>query len=175
MNEVIKCLKERRSIRKYKKDAIPQDILDQILEAGTYAASGKNKQSSVIVVVDNPEIISKLSKINGEIFGVPGDPFYGAPLLVIVFANKNIRTHICDGSLVIGNIMHAAFSLGVDSCWIHRAKETFETEYGQELMAKWGLGEEYVGVGNCILGYRDEELPPARPRKENYIIYDNEK
>lgn len=99
------------------------------------------------------------------------NPFYGAPTLVVVLAKKDIPTHVKDGSSVITNILNAAFSLGVDSCWIDRAKETFETEAGKNLLKSWGLDESYEGVGNVILGYRDGELPKAKPRKENYIIY----
>ena len=103
----------------------------------------------------------------------PGlNPFYHAPTLIIVFANKNVSTYKEDGSAVISNIINAAFSLNVDSCWVHRAYETFQTEFGRKLMNKWGLNEDYVGIGNVVLGYRDMILPPPSPRKEDYIIFD---
>lgn len=175
MTEIEKILCERRSCRKYKEEQIPRDVLDRILKCGTYAPSGKNKQSAVIVVIQDRNTIEEIGKINSSFFIPDVDPFYGAPTLVVVFANKNIRTHVQDGSAVISNIIHAAYGLGVDSCWIHRAKETFDTEFGRALMEKWGLGENYVGVGNVILGYRDGDLLQPKPRKENYIIFAEEK
>ena len=124
-------------------------------------------------MVQNKELIGEIAKVNGSFVNKPGlNPFYDAPTLIIVFADKFVSTYIEDGSAVISNIINAAFSLDVDSCWVHRAKETFLTEFGKELMKKWGLGDNYVGVGNVVLGYRDMILPPASPRKENYIIFD---
>ena len=173
MNEVTKVLCTRRSIRKFKSAQIPKEILDEILKCGTFAPNGKSKQSAKIVVVQNKDLIEEIAKVNGSFVNKAGlNPFYNAPTLIIVFADKNITTHIEDGCAVISNILNAAFSLDVDSCWVHRAKETFETEFGKKLMKKWGLGEEYVGIGNVVLGYRDMILPPAMPRKEDYIIFD---
>ena len=171
MNDTIKVLCERRSVRSYKDKQVPKEILDEILKCGTFAPSGMGLQSAVIVAIQDKELIKKIAKINASIMGRDNDPFYGAPTLVIVFAKKDIPTHIKDGSAVMTNILTAAFSLGVDSCWIDRAKETFETEAGKNLLKSWGLDESYEGVGNVILGYRDGELPKAKPRKENYIIY----
>ena len=168
-NEVIKTLTERRSVRRYTKKQVEDEKLELILKAGTYAPTGMGSQSPIMVVVQDPETISLLSKLNAVAMGSSGDPFYGAPTVVIVLADKNMWTCVEDGSLVMGNLMNAAFSLGVDSCWIHRAKEIFETKEGKELLKKWGIGENYIGVGNCILGYRDGELASARPRKNNYI------
>lgn len=168
-NEVIKTLIERRSVRRYTKKQVEEEKLQLILKAGTYAPSGMGSQSPIMVVVQDPETISLLSRLNAVAMGSSGDPFYGAPTVVIVLADKNMWTCVEDGSLVMGNLMNAAFSLGVDSCWIHRAKEVFETKEGKELLKKWGIGENYIGVGNCILGYRDGELASARPRKNNYI------
>lgn len=173
MNEVTKTLCERRSIRKFKSNQIPMDTLKEILKCGTFAPSGKGQQSPIIVVIRNSKTIEKIAKINGSFVNKPGlNPFYNAPTLVVVFADKSIATYIQDGSAVITNIINAAFSLGIDSCWIHRAKETFETAEGIELLHKWGLNENYEGIGNIALGYRDCPLPPATPRKENYIIFD---
>jgi len=173
VNEVTKILCERRSIRKFKDDQIPRDILNEILKCGTYAPSGKNMQSAKIVVVQNKDLIEEIAKINGSFVNKPGlNPFYHAPTLIIVFANKNVSTYKEDGSAVISNIINAAFSLNVDSCWVHRAYETFQTEFGRKLMNKWGLNEDYVGIGNVVLGYRDMILPPPSPRKEDYIIFD---
>lgn len=168
-NEVIKTLTERRSVRRYIKKQVEEEKLELILKAGTYAPSGMGSQSPIMVVVQDPETISLLSRLNAVAMGSSGDPFYGAPTVVIVLADKNMWTCVEDGSLVMGNLMNAAFSLGVDSCWIHRAKEVFETKEGKELLKKWGIGENYIGVGNCILGYRDGALSSPRARKSNYI------
>ena len=170
MNETIKILKERRSIRKYKKEQIDESALKEILEAGTYAATGRGMQSPVMVVVQDSETLDELREMNAEIMGAPGsDPFYGAPTVIIVLADRTRSTCVEDGSLVIGNLMNAAYALGIDSCWIHRAKEEFETENGKALLKKWGIEGDYIGVGHCILGYRDCELPEPRPRKNTYI------
>lgn len=169
MNEVLKCLKERRSVRKYKAEQIKDSELELILEAGTYAATGMGMQSPIMVVVQDPEMIVKLSKMNAAVMGVNSDPFYGAPTVVIVLADAERGTCVEDGSLVMGNLMNAAYSVGVDSCWIHRAREVFATEEGKALLKEWGIEGNYIGVGHCLLGYRDCELPQAKPRKENYI------
>lgn len=172
MNEVINNIITRRSIKKYKTDMVPDEIIDEILEAGTYAATGMNKQSPIIVAVKNKEIRDRISKMNAKYRGNEDlDPFYGAPVVLVVLADKNVFTNVYDGSLVMGNLMLAAHSLGVGSCWIHRAKEVFETEEGKALLKELGVEGEYEGVGHCILGYpTDEEAEKtASPRKENYI------
>lgn len=171
MNQTIKDLEERRSIRKYKREQIKDEELKQILEAGKYAPSGMGKQSAIMVVIQNKEIINKISKINAKIMGIATDPFYGAPTLVIVFADKNVRTYIEDGSLVMGNLLNAAHSLNIGACWIHRAKETFETEEGKELLKEWNIDDKYVGIGNCILGYVEGDYPEAKERKTDYIKF----
>ena len=170
MSEVLDKIKSRRSIRKYRSDMIPQDKLEKIIEAGTYAATGMGKQSPVIVVVQKPELIAKLSKMNAAVMGSSNDPFYGAPTVLIVLADPEIGTYHEDGSLVMGNLMLAAHAVGVDSCWIHRAKEEFESAEGKELLKEWGLPENLVGIGHCILGYRDCEYPEAKKRKADYIV-----
>lgn len=170
MNDTLKTLMERRSVRSYKPDQIPEDVLEQILLAGEYAPSGMGMQSAVMVAIQDPETIRTLSRINAEIMGTDGDPFYGAPTVVVVLADRRRGTCVEDGSLVMGNLMNAAFSLGVDSCWIHRARETYETEEGKALLKKWGLSEDYIGIGNCILGYSDQPLPQPKPRKEGFVI-----
>ncbi|MGN0553491.1 MAG: nitroreductase [Oscillospiraceae bacterium] len=172
MNETIKTLTSRRSVRSYKETPVPDDVLNEILTAGEYAPSGKNRQPCVMVVVRDKETIKKLSKINAEIMGSDKDPFYGAPTVVVVFSDSTVNTYLEDGSLVMGNLMNAAFSLGVDSCWIHRARETFETDEGKALMKKWGLDEKYVGIGNCILGYADGERIQPAARKDGFVIFD---
>ena len=109
--------------------------------------------------------------MNAEIMGMDGDPFYGAPVVLIVLADKNIGTHIYDGSLVMGNLMLAAHSLGIGSCWIHRAKEEFSSPEGKEILREIGIDGEYEGIGHCVLGYIDGSIPQAAPRKGNYIYF----
>lgn len=170
MNDVLETIKSRRSIRKYKSDMVPQDKLEKIIEAGTYAATGMGKQSPIIVAVTNKELRDKLSAMNAKIMGVNSDPFYGAPVVLIVLADKSRPTYLYDGSLVMGNLMLEAEAQGVGSCWIHRAKEEFESEEGKALLKKWGVEGDYIGVGHCILGYAKDEPKPAAPRKEGYIV-----
>lgn len=165
-----KILLERRSIRKYKDIPVPEELLDKVLEAGTYAPTGMNRQTPVIVAVTDKETVSLLEKENARVMGdETKKPFYGAPVVITVFYNPEIYTSFEDGCLVMGNLMNAAKAVGLGSCWIHRAKEVFMTPLGKELMKKWGVPESFIGVGNCILGYADEE-PQAKPRKEGYII-----
>lgn len=170
MNETIKNLVERRSCRKYSSTQIKEDELNSVLKAGEYAPTGMGMQSPIIVVLQNKSIIDKLSKINAKIMGKDEDPFYGAPTVLVVLADKNIGTYIEDGSLVLGKLMNAAYSLGLGSCWIHRAKEEFETDEGKELLKEWNISENYVGIGHCILGY-PEEKSEAKPRKDGYIRF----
>lgn len=169
MNEIIKNIKTRRSIRKYKDEMIPTEIIDQIIEAGTYAPSGMNRQPAIILAVTDEEIRNKLAKLNAKVMESEDiDPFYEAPVVLVVLADKNCPTHIYDGSLVMGNLLLAAHSLNIGSCWIHRAKEVFETEEGKEILNSLGIEGDYVGIGNCILGYPAEEKDSS-PRKENYV------
>ena len=171
MNETLRVLKERRSIRKYKAEQVREEELNAILEAGTWAATGKNLQSPVMVVVQDQETISYMSKLNAEIQGNPNaDPFYGAPTVVVVLADGENYNWMADGSLVMGNLMAAAWSVGVGSCWINRAKELFDMPEGKALLKKWGLPETLRGVGNCILGYAEGEIPAPKPRKADYIV-----
>ena len=167
--DTIKAIKERRSIRNYKKEHVPQEVINKIIDAGVYAASGMNQQSAIIVQVSNKEMRDKLSKMNAEVMGTDKDPFYGAPDLLIVLADKNVPTYIYDGSLVMGNLMIAAHELGVGSCWIHRAKEMFESKKGKEIFSSIGIQGDYEGIGICIMGYVDGEYPEAKPRKDNRI------
>jgi nitroreductase len=168
-NPTLETLKTRRSVRSYLPKQVEEEALQAILEAGTYAATGMNRQSPISVCVQDPAARETLRRMNAAVMGSDGDPFYGAPTVLVVLADKAIRTCVEDASLVIGNLMNAAFSVGVDSCWIHRAKEEFESDEGKALLASWGIDGDYVGVGHLILGYRDGELPVTRPRKENYI------
>lgn len=169
MNATIDGLITRRSIKKYRPDAVPEELLNKITEAGTYAACGMGRQSPIIIAVTDRAVRDELSAINARIMGREGaDPFYGAPAVLVVLADKSVPTHVYDGSLVMGNLMAAAHALGLGSCWIHRAKETFELPEGRALLEKLGIEGEYEGIGNCIVGYADEERE-AKPRKQNYV------
>ena len=169
MNETLKTLIERRSCRSYKADPIPTEVLDQILEAGTYAATGMGRQSPIMVAVTDKKTRDQLSKMNAAVMGASNDPFYGAPVVIVVLANRAVPTYLYDGSLVIGNLMNAAHSLGIASCWIHRAKEEFDSAEGKAILKDLGIEGDYEGIGHCILGYAAQENKTAAPRKENYI------
>ena len=169
MNEVMENLLTRRSIRSYQPDMIPMETIEEIVKAGTYAATGMGLQSPIIVAVTDKETRDQLSRMNAAVMGSSADPFYGAPVVLIVLADKNRGTYLYDGSLVMGNMMTAAHSLGIGSCWIHRAKETFESPEGKELLKQWGIEGNYVGIGHLILGYAKGEAPAPKPRKENYV------
>ena len=166
---MLENLKNRRSIRKYKPEQVSDEHLDAILEAGLYAASGMNTQNTIMVAVRDQETRDQLSRMNAEIMGSTSDPFYGAPCVVVVLVEPERYTAGEDGSLVLGNLMQAAYDSGVGSCWIHRARQMFESEEGKALLRKWGLREDLMGVGNCILGYPDE-VPAAKPRREGRIV-----
>ena len=169
MNETLNTLKTRRSVRAYLPEQVKEEQLQQILEAGTYAPTGMGKQSPVMVVVQDPDTIAYLSKLNAAVMGTTTDPFYGAPTVIVVLADRSRGTCVEDGSLVMGNLMNAAQAVGVNSCWIHRAREVFDSPEGKALLEKWGIHGDYVGVGHCILGYAKGQVPEAKPRKENYI------
>lgn len=173
MNETIKNLIERRSCKNFDPSRIVEDEkLNLILEAGKYAANGRGLQAATMVVVQNPELIKKLSELNAKVLGASGiDPFYKATTVVIVFADPVAHTYIEDGSLVIGNLMNAAYSLGVDSCWIHRAREVFSSEEGIKLKKERGIAENLIGIGNCVLGYRASDLAKPKLRKENFVRF----
>ena len=162
-------LLNRRSIRRYKEDQVPDELLDQVLTAGLFAPSGMNRQNIVMVAVRDKETRDQLSRLNAAVIGSDRDPFYGAPCVIVVLGDPEIYPVVENGSLVLGNLMNAAYSVGLGSCWIHRAKQTFETEEGKALLRKWGLKENLVGIGNCILGYADES-PEAKPRLDGRIV-----
>ena len=173
MNEVIKAMKERRSIRKFKEEMPPKADLEQIVEAGLYAANGRGKQAVITIAVTDKELRDKLSAVNNEIMGGPegNDPFYGAPAILIVLANKEVPTAPYDGSLVMGNLMLAAHSLGLGSIWIHRAKEEFEMPEYQKLLKDLGIEGEWEGIGHCAVGYIDGENPAAAPRNDGRVFW----
>ena len=173
MNDVLKTLEKRRSCRDFKPDMVEKEKLEAILRAGTYAATGLGKQSPIIIAVTKKEIRDKIAEENRKIGGWPEnfDPFYGAPVILIVLANKDIPTYVYDGSLVMGNLMNAATSVGVDNIWIHRAKEEFESDFGKHLLQELGIKGDYEGIGHCALGYASSPLKDAIPRKNDYIYY----
>ena len=170
--QALKVMEERRSCRAYKPEQITEEELQAVLKAGTYAPTGMGKQSPVIIAVQDKQTIAALSKMNAAIMGNPGmDPFYGAPTVLIVLADKNAPTCVYDGCCVMDNLLNAAEAVGLGSCWIHRAKEEFESDEGKALLAKWGVQGDYVGVGHCVLGYRADQKPAPAPRKANYVYY----
>lgn len=173
MNEIIKAIKERRSIRKFKAELPSKADLEQIVEAGLYAASGMGKQPTKIIVVTNKELRNKISEMNRKIgdWDEGFDPFYGAPVIMIVLAEKDWRNKIYDGSLVMGNLMLAAHSLGLGNIWIHRAKEEFESEEGKKILKELGIEGEWEGIGHCAVGYMDGEMPKAAPRKDGRVVW----
>lgn len=173
MNETLKVLESRRSCRNFKPDMIKKEELKAILKAGTYAPTGMGKQSPVIIAVTDKELRDKISEENRKIGGWQEgfDPFYGAPVILVVLADKTVGTYKYDGSLVLGNLMNAAESLGVASIWIHRAKEEFESEFGKDILKRLGIEGDYEGIGHCALGYAAEPPKAPAPRKENYVYH----
>ena len=173
MNEVIRAMKERRSIRNFKAEMPPRELLDQIVEAGLYAANGMGKQAAIIVAVTNRALRDRLTAVNRRIGGWSEDydPFYGAPVILIVLAESSRATRVCDGSLVIGNLMLAAHSLGLGSIWIHRAKEEFEMPEYRQLLRDLGVEGEWEGVGHCAVGYVDGEYPAPAKRREGRVFW----
>lgn len=172
MNDTLKVLETRRSCRNFDTNRkVSEDDIQAILRAGTYAASGKGKQSAIILAVTNKELIGRLSKENARILGVDIDPFFGAPVILIVLADMDIPTYKADGSLVMGNLMIAAESLGLGSVWINRAKEEFESDFGKKILAELGITGNYEGIGHCAIGYAAAPAKEAAPRKENFVYY----
>ena len=170
-NNALEVLKSRRSIRSYQDKMPEKELIAQIVEAGTYAPTRMGKQSPIIVAVTNRDTRDQLAEMNAKIMGVDTDPFYGAPVVLVVLADKQYPTYLYDGSLVMGNLMNAAQAVGLGSCWIHRAKEVFETPEGKALLKEWGIEGDYEGIGNCIIGYSAQETPQAKPRKPYYVRY----
>lgn len=169
-NEVLKALRERRSVRAFKAEQIKDEELKAVLEAGIYAPTGMGRQDPWIVAVQDPKIIAQLVRMNAAILGVQSNPYYGAPTIVLVFASRPEKwfTSVNDGTLVLGNMMNAAYAVGLGSCWIHREREMFETEEGRQLMKRFGLPDGLIGVGSIALGYAVNALPAAKPRKADY-------
>ena len=170
-NETIENLKTRRAIRSYQSTVPDKELLAQVIEAGTYAPTGLGRQSPIIVAVTDKAVRDRLSRLNAAVMGADNDPFYGAPAVLVVLADRSVPTYLYDGSLVMGNLMNAAHALGLGTCWIHRAKEVFDSEEGKALLKEWGIEGDYEGIGNCIIGYPAQENPQPKPRKENYVYY----
>lgn len=168
----LEALKTRRSCRAYTSEPVAPELLDQIIEAGTYAPTGMGRQSPIIVAITNKEVRDRLSRINARVMDSEDDPFYGAPAVLVVLARKDVGTHVYDGSLVMGNMLNAAHELGLGSCWIHRAKEEFETPDGRAILEGLGIdADAYEGIGNCIVGHAAEPAPKAAPRKTDYAYH----
>ena len=174
MNETLNVLETRRSLRAYDPRPVEREKLEAILAAGTYAPSAMGRQSVTMAVLTKKEDIAELSALNAAVMGASGDPFYGEPCVVVVLADPEATSAANaqrDGSLVMGNLMNAAWSLGVSSCWINRAEEVFAGPEGKALLRRWGLPEGLVGVGNCVLGYAAGGIPAAAPRKADFVKF----
>ncbi len=161
----------RRSVRNFKADPVPKEIISKIVEAGTYAPTGMNRQSPIIIAVSDRALRDRLCAMNAKIMGSDMDPFYGAPVVLIVLADRSMPTYLYDGSLVMGNLMLAAHHYGIGSCWIHRAKEEFDSEEGKAILRSLGIQGDYEGIGHCVLGYAATEEADAKPRKSDYVYY----
>lgn len=170
MKSTIDDLISRRSVRSYNSVPVDNNILDKILDAGMYAPSGMNRQDVIFVCVNDAETVTFLSKLNASVTGNSNDPFYGAKTVIMVLADRTCFTYLEDGSLAMGNLLNAAHAMGVESCWIHRAKEVSECEQGRAFLKKIGVPDNYIGIGNCILGYTDSVYPDAKPRNKNRIF-----
>ena len=171
MNETLRTLLYRRSIRKFKSTQIKDEELKSVLKAGMYAPTGGNRQSPLFVVVQNKETLKKIDRLNSKVLGKDTHPYFHAPTVILVFADKNKSTPVEDASLALGNMFNAAASLGLGTCWVHREKQMFETEEGKSLLKEWGVDDCYIGVGACVIGYPDCNHPEPSPRKKDYVIY----
>ena len=169
--DALECMVTRRSFRDYKPDAVPEDLLAKIIEAGVYAPTGMGRQAPIIVAITNKEERDRLSKANAAIMGSDGDPFYGAPVVLVVLADRSVPTYIYDGSLVMGNLLNATHAVGLEGIWIHRAKETFNQPEWKEWLKAKGLTGDYEGIGNCAIGYPNSPARPAKERKADYVTY----
>lgn len=171
MNDMLELMKTRRSVKKYKSQMPPQEAIEQIIEAGLYAANAKNAQTSIIIAVTDKTLRDRLSAMNARILGTTSDPFYNAPVVLVVLDVKSNPNCAYDGSLVMGNLMLAAHAVGLGSCWINRAREGFDSDEGRQILKELGIEGEYEGVGHCVIGYTDGEYPEIKPRKENRVYY----
>lgn len=170
MNQTVQILKSRRSCRKYQPKHVDRAIIDQIVACGLNAPTGRNMQAPIFVVVANDDVVAKLSKLNADVVGMPNDPFYGAKDVIVVLCTKVAHTYVYDGSVAMCNLLNAAYSLGIGSCWIHRAKEVFESAEGKQLLAEWGITEPVEGIGFCILGYPQNDPAPKQINDGRVIV-----
>lgn len=170
-NEVLKAIEERRSVKKFLPDPVPSEIVDAVAQAGLYAANGMGKQSPIVIAVTDKAMRDKMSALNKQYFPKDIDPFYGAPVVLVVLADKSVPTHVYDGSLAMGNMLIAAQSLGVGACWIHRAKQVFDSEEGKAILKELGIEGDYEGIGNCVIGYPDGELRDAPAIRPNRVFH----
>lgn len=172
MNETLKTIHERRSTRSFKPDPVPRELIEQVVDAGIWAASGMNRQAGIVLAITDPEVRNRLAEANRKIggWGEGVDPFYGAPVVLVVLADKNVHTYLYDGSLVMGNMMLAAESLGLGSIWIHRAQQEFEQDEWKAFLADLGVEGDFEGIGHCALGYVNEPTP-ARPRNDGRVFW----
>ena len=172
-NEIIKAMEERRSIRSFKSEMPPMEKIEQIVEAGLYAANARGRQATITIAITDKALRDKIARDNCKIGGWDAgfDPFYGAPVILVVLADKNWPIRVYDGSLVMGNMLLAAHSLGLGSIWIHRAKEEFELPEYKQLLKKLGIEGEWEGIGHCAVGYIDGEPPKAAPRKDGRVFW----
>ena len=171
MNEILKCIEERRSVKAYTPEMPKKEDIDTVIKAGLEAASGRNRQCAIIVAITDKATRDRLSKANAAVLGMENDPFYGAPAVLVVLAKKGINTAVYDGSLCLGNMMLAAHSLGLGSCWVHRAREVFETEEWKEWLKSIGVEGEYEGIGNLLLGYTKGDYPAPKERIAGRVYY----
>ena len=172
MNETLNVLETRRSVREFDPSRMPTDqLISEVVKAGEYAPTGRGMQSPRIVVITNKAVRDRLSQLNAEVMGVTSDPFYGAPVILLVLADRSRPTYLYDGSLVMGNLMNAAHAVGLGSCWIHRAREVFASEEGKQLLAQWGITDDYEGIGHVALGYALNEPAQTKPRKADYTVW----
>ena len=168
---ILECMETRRSVRAYLPNAVPEEKLERILRAGLYAASGMGRQSAMILCVTDKALRDRLMRMTAAIMGTPEkDPFYGAPCVLVVLADRSIPTAVYDGSLVLGNMMLAAHAEGLGSCWIHRAREEFDSDEGKAILHDLGVEGDYEGVGHLIVGYADGAEPEAKPRREGRVL-----
>ena len=167
---VIEAIKTRRSIRKYKDEVPSKELLQQVIDAAIWTPTAANRQPVIVLAVTNKELRDRLSAMNAAVMGREGDPFYGAPAVLIVLADLQNANRVYDGSLTAGSLMLAAKELGLGTCWIHRAKQMFETEEGKAILKDLGVEGEYEGIANVIIGYADEE-PAPKDRKGNFAYF----
>lgn len=172
MNEVIEAMRDRRSVRAYTDEVPSDELIERVVDAGLWAASGRGRQAPIVLAVTDRALRDRLSAMNARIMGAPEgtDPFYGAPVVLVVLADRSVPTHVYDGSLVMGNLMLAAHELGLGSCWIHRAREEFDSPEGRQILAELGVEGDYEGIGHCVLGYA-AEVPEPKPRREGRLVW----